>query len=97
MEKEIKDGALPQSDSRSCKAMEKRYATEWGEFQLWCARANRAVQFSGVSAAEVEEHVKEHYQPTTWRFLKYNMSMRVMAQPPYQISGARTDGCSLSM
>ena len=78
---------LPRADLRSQKALEKRYATEWGEFKLWCAKATRAITFSGVPADEVEDKVKEHYRVSTPLFLKYNMGMRPMAAPPWQISG----------
>ena len=88
MESAIQRGDLPTGDGRSAKALEKRYSTEWGEFRLWCARAQRAVSYSGVPADEVEEKVKEHYRISTALFLKYNMGMRPMAQPAFQMSGA---------
>jgi hypothetical protein len=84
-------GDLPATDVRSEKATEKRYQLEYGEFKLWCARAQRAVNLSGVRADEVEDQVKEHYRPTTPLFLKYNMGMRPMAQPPLQMSGESAD------
>ena len=82
---------LPAGDLRSQKALEKRYATEWGEFKLWCVKATRAITFSGVPAEEVEDKVKEHHRLTTPLFLRYNMGMRPMAAPPWQMAGDSAD------
>ena len=87
VEAAVKKDELPRADLRGQKALEKRYSTEWGEFKLWCAKATRAISFSGVTADEVEDKVKEHYRVTTPLFLRYNMGMRPMAAPPWQISG----------
>ena len=46
----------------------KRYTVELGEFSLWCAVANRAMELSGVPADEVEERVRAHWRPTTPNF-----------------------------
>jgi hypothetical protein len=87
----VSNGDLPSTDLRSEKATEKKYMTEYGEFKLWCARAQRAVSQSGVAAEDVEDKVREHYRPTTPLFLKFNMGMRPMAQPPLQMSGNSAD------
>eukprot|EP00966_Prymnesium_polylepis_P306054 7072553-Prymnesium_polylepis.1 len=71
----VAKGDLPTSDLRSEKATEIKYKKEYGEFKLWCARAQRAVSYSGVPAEDVEEKVQEHHRPTTPLFLKFNMGM----------------------
>jgi len=53
---------------REVAALQKRWSHELGEFRLWCATANRAVQLSGVPADEVEEMVAAHRRPTTSLF-----------------------------
>ena len=67
IEEAVNKDDLPRGDLRSQKALEKRYATEWGEFKLWCAKATRAITFSGVPADEVEDKVKEHQRVTRRR------------------------------
>ena len=91
IEEAVNKDDLPRGDLRSQKALEKRYATEWGEFKLWCAKATRAITFSGVPADEVEDKVKEHQRVTTPLFLRYNMGMRPMAAPPWQVAGDSAD------
>ena len=53
------------------------------------ARANRAINLSGVSADKVEEQVTVYYDPiTTPLFLKWGILTRPMAQPPFVMNGA---------
>ena len=61
----VEDDELPPGDGRSQTALEKRFNTELGEFRLWSATANRAIEHSGVPADEVEEKVRAHYRPTS--------------------------------
>ena len=56
----IDDGTLHETDARTAEQLTKRYATELGEFRLWCAVANRAIEDSGVPRDEVEEKVRAH-------------------------------------
>jgi len=84
----INTGVLSASEARSVEALQKRYTTEFKEFKLWSAKANRAVTLSGVPADMVEEQVLEHQRPTTKVFIKWNMHERASVLPPYQIQGA---------
>jgi hypothetical protein len=61
----VRSGELPFADGRGAAALQKRWNTELGEFRLWCATANRAVQLSGVPADQVEELVTAHFRVTT--------------------------------
>ena len=74
--KRVDDGNLPPGDGRSQTALEKRFTTELGEFRLWAATANRAIELSGVPADEVEEKVRAHYRPTTNLFIKAGYFLR---------------------
>ena len=85
--KKIEAGDFAQSDLRSVEAYTKIYARYWGEFKLWCAKATRAINLSGVPAEEVEEKVKDHFNVTTRLFLKFHTGMRPMAQPEWQVAG----------
>ena len=84
----VDDGELPKGDGRPAQALEKRWSTELGEFRLWAATANRAVEHSGVPADEVEDKVRAHYRPTTSLFIKAGYYLRPMSIPPYQINSA---------
>ena len=84
----VDDGELPKGDGRSAQALEKRWSTELGEFRLWAATANRAVEHSGVPADEVEEKVRAHYRPTTSLFIKAGYYMRPMSVPPFSMRGS---------
>ena len=84
----VEDDELPPGDGRSQTALEKRFNTELGEFRLWSATANRAIEHSGVPADEVEEKVRAHYRPTTSLFIKAGYYMRPMSVPPFQINSA---------
>lgn len=84
----VDDGELPPGDGRNQTALEKRFNTELGEFRLWAATANRAVEHSGVPADEVEEKVRAHHRPTTTLFIKAGYFMRPMSVPPFQINAA---------
>ena len=67
----VEKGDLQQTDGRSSRALEKRFNIELNEFRLWASAANRAVAFSGVLPAEVEEKVRAHWRSTTCLFRKY--------------------------
>ena len=67
----VEKGDLQQTDGRSSRALEKRFNIELNEFRLWACAANRAVAFSGVLPAEVEEKVRAHWRSTTCLFRKY--------------------------
>jgi hypothetical protein len=82
----VEDGTLPQTDGRSAQALEKRFNTELGEFRLWSSTANKAVEFSGVPADQVEEMVRAHWRPTTSLFRKSNYEQRPMSIPPFFIN-----------
>ena len=91
--KEVTKGELPTSDGRSAAALQKRFATELGEFRLWCAVANRAVHYSGVPADKVEEEVKAHFRPTTTILRKLGFEVKPMSVPPWSINGdSASDG-----
>ena len=61
----VEDGTLPEHDRISVAALKRRWTLEYGEFKMWCATANRAVEQSGVPRDQVEELVKAHYRCTT--------------------------------
>ena len=82
----VEDGTLQQTDGRSAQALEKRFNTELGEFRLWSSTANKAVEFSGVPADQVEEMVRAHWRPTTSLFRKSNYEQRPMSIPPFSIN-----------
>ena len=84
--KHVNSGALPPSDGRSTAALTKIFQRELGEFRLWNAIANRAVQLSGVPADRVEEDVKAHYRSTTSTFRRLNYGTRPMSAPPLEVS-----------
>ena len=67
----VEKGDLQQTDGRSSRALEKRFNIELNEFRLWACAANRAVAFSGVLPAEVEEKVRAHWRSTACLFRKY--------------------------
>ena len=80
--------AFAQSDyDRSVTAFKAIWSKYFGEGKLWGAKAQRAVQYSGVPAEQVEEMVTDHYNVTTPLLIKYGICSRPMAQPPFQISG----------
>ena len=83
----VASGALPPTDGRSTAALTKIFQRELGEFRLWNAIANRAVQLSGVPADRVEEDVKAHYRSTTSTFRRLNFGTRPMSAPPLEVSG----------
>ena len=83
----VERGELAAADARSVDALRARYKTELGEFRLWCAVANRAMQESGVQADEVEEKVTQHWRPTTTIFRKHNYGAKPMSTPPFRVSG----------
>ena len=64
----VEEGDLQQTDGRSSRALEKRFNIELNEFRLWASAANRAVAFSGVLPAEVEENVRAHWRSTVRLF-----------------------------
>ena len=80
------NGTLPPSDARSVAALDKRYKLELGEFNLWVAKANRAMEFSGVTRDQVEELVRDHYNATTAIFLKNGYGLRPMATPAWRVN-----------
>ena len=55
--KKVEDNTLSESDRITKSQMERRWGYEYGEYKLWCAVANRAVNQSGLSADETEEKV----------------------------------------
>ena len=82
----VEKGDLPSTDGRSAQALQTRFNTELGEFRLWAATANRAVELSGVPADEVEEKVRAHWRPTTSLFRNSNYEQRPMSIPPFSIN-----------
>jgi hypothetical protein len=78
---------LPASDGRSAEALKTRWSLELGEFRLWCDKARRAIQYSGVPADQVEERVTEHWRPTSALFRKANYDGRPMSSTPWSCSG----------
>ena len=67
----VEDGTLPEHDRISVAALKRRWTLEYGEFKMWCATANRAVEQSGVPRDQVEELVKAHYRCTTTTFRRH--------------------------
>jgi hypothetical protein len=56
--KKVSDHTLAESDRLTSAQLQRRWGLEYGEYKLWCAVANRAVNLSGVSADDVEEQVR---------------------------------------